>query len=502
MAGGGHILFPGVIETRRAVWYNIVVRMARTDQRIRQEIQIKMLNDILASKKELFASDAQTVLRGHENRSRRVRLLKGNLVGNARASSAGISARVCKNGVYGFASAGEYSEEAAETVLRKATENAAFLASHGGRNVPPSPGMRGGYVPYGKEIIDLPQKRAIDLCREIDAHIAEKYPDLSSRTVVYSEDSQDKIIYTSDALDGRATYPRCYIYVVLDSETPDGVPVEVFRAFGGLGCIDDWFADLVPIYEGIEKLYSQLCDKKNGVYAEAGYKTVVLGGMMTGMLSHEAVGHTVEADLVLGGSVAGKLLGKQVASEMVTLTDFANEAFGAPTPLPVYIDDEGTAAKDAVLIKNGILTGYMHSRESARHFGVEPTGSARAWAFGDEPLIRMRNTCILPGSDKLADMIASVDDGYYLVDSGNGQADLTGEFMFGVTMGYEIRKGKLGRALLDTTVTGIAFEMLKTVDMISSEIVWSSSGFCGKKQPMPVGMGGPALRCKIMIGGR
>ena len=231
MAGGGHILFPGVIETRRAVWYNIVVRMARTDQRIRQEIQIKMLNDILASKKELFASDAQTVLRGHENRSRRVRLLKGNLVGNARASSAGISARVCKNGVYGFASAGEYSEEAAETVLRKATENAAFLASHGGRNVPPSPGMRGGYVPYGKEIIDLPQKRAIDLCREIDAHIAEKYPDLSSRTVVYSEDSQDKIIYTSDALDGRATYPRCYIYVVLDSETPDGVPVEVFRAF-------------------------------------------------------------------------------------------------------------------------------------------------------------------------------------------------------------------------------------------------------------------------------
>ena len=144
----------------------------------------------------------------------------------------------------------------------------------------------------------------------------------------------------------------------------------------------------------------------------------------------------------------------------------------------------------------------MNSRETAQHFGMEPTGNARAWAFSDEPLIRMRNTAVLPGKDKLEDIIASVDDGYYLIDSSNGQADTTGEFMFGVSMGYEIKNGKLGRALLDTTISGVAFNMLKTVDMVSDEVVWSSSGFCGKKQPMPVGMGGPALRCKVMIGGR
>jgi hypothetical protein len=86
--------------------------------------------------------------------------------------------------------------------------------------------------------------------------------------------------------------------------------------------------------------------------------------------------------------------------------------------------------------------------------------------------------------------------------NGNGQADLTGEFMFGVTLGYEIRNGKLGKALLDTTVSGIAFDMLKTVDMVSNRVTWSSSGFCGKKQPMPVGMGGPDMRCRITIGGR
>lgn len=242
--------------------------------------------------------------------------------------------------------------------------------------------------------------------------------------------------------------------------------------------------------------------KREGIYADAGYKTVILGSDLAGMLAHEAVGHTVEADLVLGGSVAGRNLNKRVGSDLVNLVDFAHTALGNTAPLPVYIDDEGTPAEDTEIIKDGILTGYMNSRESAKHFGMKPTGHARAWAFSDEPLIRMRNTAILPGKDKLEDMIASVDDGYYFIATGNGQADTTGEFMFGVNMGYEIKNGKLGKAILDTTISGVAFDMLKTVDMISDTMVWSSSGFCGKKQPMPTGMGGPAMRCKVMIGGK
>jgi len=184
------------------------------------------------------------------------------------------------------------------------------------------------------------------------------------------------------------------------------------------------------------------------------------------------------------------------------MVDFAHTALGKTVPLPVYVDDEGIPAEDAVLIKDGILVGYMNNRETAHHFGMEPQGNARAFLFSDEPLIRMRNTAILPGKDKLEDMIAAIDDGYYLTDTNNGQADTTGEFMFGVCMGYEIKKGKLGRAIRDTTISGVAFEMLKTVDMLSDDMVWSSSGFCGKKQPMPVGMGGPAVKCKVNIGGR
>ncbi len=460
-----------------------------------------MLQDNLKDKKSLFETGVSTELRAQENRQRSVTLVQGNLVSNARSEQSGISARVCKNGIYGFASSAEYTGEMAENVIKAATNNALFMSGHIDKKAIVIPTLKGGYARVRRDIVDTDQKRIIDKCKEIDDYVAQTYPKLKSRTIHYTEDSMDKIIYTSDACDGHVTYPRCYIYVIMDAETPDGKPIELFKAFGGVGKFDDYF-NLEEMKPEIEELYRSVMKKSEGVYATAGYKDVILGGFMTGMLSHEAVGHTTEADLVRGGSVAGPSLNKRVASDLVTMIDFAHTAFGEEAPLPVYMDDEGVEAKDAVLIENGILKGYMHNRESAALLGMEPCGNARGWAFSDEPLIRMRNTAIVPGTSKLEDMIASIDDGYYLVNSTNGQADLTGEFMFGVSEGYEIKNGKLGRALLDTTVMGVAFDMLKTVDMVGDKVTWSSSGFCGKKQPMPVGMGGPALKCKITIGGR
>jgi TldD protein len=133
--------------------------------------------------------------------------------------------------------------------------------------------------------------------------------------------------------------------------------------------------------------------------------------------------------------------------------------------------------------------------------GLPPTGSARAYAPHDEPLIRMRNTAILPGGSKLAEMIEGVDDGVLLLGTSNGQADTTTEFMFGICLAYEIKRGKRGRALRDTTLSGNAISMLKTVDAVSDDMEWSSLGYCGKKQTMIVSMGGPWLRARAHLGG-
>ena len=462
-----------------------------------------MIQDLLTDKKYLFASGANTELRAQRNLNRRAVLLNGDLVGNVRTEQFGVSARVYENGVYGFSSTAEYTDETVKAVLQAASENAAFLAGHAGKGKGPHKAMAPGRIDTAYDLNDVEQRTYIEFAQTLDDYIAKKYPDLVSRTVIATADSMEKLLCVSNGCDGHSILPRSYMILMMTMAGPDGKPVELHKfAGGGWGTFDRNYAKPEDCFAAADELYDRLRQKAEGVYADAGNKTVILSGFMSGMLAHEAVGHTVEADLVIGGSVAGPNLNKRVGSDLVNLVDFAHTAFGKPTPLPVYVDDEGTAATDAVLIKDGILVGYMNNRESAERFNMAPTGNARAYLFSDEPLIRMRNTAVLPGTSKLEDMIASIDDGYYLINSSNGQADTTGEFMFGVTFGYEIKKGKLGRALLDTTISGVAFDMLKTVDMVSDELTWASGGMCGKKQPMPVGMGGPAVKCRLTIGGR
>ncbi len=461
-----------------------------------------MLTDTLSKLKAGFAAGTHTEVRLQCNTTASVSLFCGNQVGNAQNKTSGVSARVFKNGVWGFSSAADTSEEAAKSVLAAATDNAVFLDSRV-KNPPVSlPAIEKDHYQSPIAVTPCEQRLYTEFCREVDAYILKTYPDLASRFVSSRYECFEKLLVTSDGYSSHLVAPRSYIYVQLTAEGKDGSPLELFDPYGGSGVFTDNFTDPALLFPKIDTLYEKLMHKREGVFPEAGRKTVILDGMLAGMLAHEAVGHTVEADLVLGGSVAAHNLGKKVASDLVTLVDFAHTYEGAPAPLPVYVDDEGTPCEDAMIIDKGILTGYLNNRESALHFGMKPQGNARAYAFSDEPLIRMRNTAILPGTSKLEDMIASVEDGYYLIDTNNGQADTTGEFMFGVCMGYEIKNGKLGRAILDTTISGVAFDMLKTVDMVSDEMVWSSSGYCGKKQPMPVGMGGPALRCQVTMGGR
>lgn len=460
-----------------------------------------MIQDLLSKYKTQLG--ASTQLRAQVNLQSRIGLLGGNLVSNTQGTVAGVNARVYQNGVYGFASQAEYSDASIAAVIQAAKENAAFLDSRVQKGAAALPPLPAGETRMSRKVEATAQKRYIDFAQQVDAYIQKKYPSLASRMVSVHCDSMEKLLCVGDGFDSYSLVPRSHIYIGLTANTADGSTVELFTPFGGAGYFNEQFNDPAALYAGIDELYVQLMQKAEGVYPDAGMQDVVLHARLAGMLAHEAVGHTVESDLVLAGSVAAHNLNKPVASELVTLVDYAHTGpDGNPAPLPIFVDDEGTPAEDAVLIENGILKGYMHNRESAAHFETKPQGNARAFEFSDEPLIRMRNTAILPGKDKLADMLACIENGYYLTETGNGQADTTGEFMFGVNMGYEIKNGKLGRAIRDTTISGVAFDMLKTVDMLSDELFWVCSGYCGKKQAMPVGMGGPAIKCRVNIGGR
>jgi TldD protein len=188
---------------------------------------------------------------------------------------------------------------------------------------------------------------------------------------------------------------------------------------------------------------------------------------------------------------------------VVTLCDSGVSEYYDGAGGTLMVDDEGVFASRTTIIENGILKSYLHDRESAAHFGVSPTGNARAWEYDDEPLIRMRNTFIRPGDSTLEQMIAGIEDGLLLDGAKNGQADSNGEFMFGTLQAWPIRGGVLGPLMRGVNISGIAFDVLSTVNAVGEDFRWDlGSGHCGKGQPAKVDAGGPWLSCEVLVGGR
>jgi len=454
----------------------------------------------LAGYRNLFTG--YTELRVQENRNISISLVDGTVMGNSRTSESGVSARSFRRGSWGFASSPEFSDDALRHVIGLSARNAEFLdekESRGRGELPSSAGC--GQWDFTTRKPAMNQRNMIEFLREVDGYMEKNFKKLISRTVVLNSLDMEKQLLTSTGSEAWSMIPRTMLYALMTVDSDSG-PVDLYDVMGGLGQTEDILTEPSLFFPKLDSLYEHLLMKSEGIYPAAGIKDCILDADLAGILSHEAIGHTTEADIVRGGSVAANFMDQQVASPLVTLIDYANTAMGEVCPVPVYVDDEGTPARDAAIIHRGVLKSYLHNRESALEHGVEPTGNARGYRFSDEPLIRMRNTAIVPGTSTLDDMIGSIDHGYYLMKSSNGQADSTSEFMFGVVLGYEIKNGKLGKALKDITISGVAFDVLKTVTAVSNDMKWTSGGMCGKKQPIPVGMGGPAVKCRVNIGGR
>lgn len=427
--------------------------------------------------------------------------LETNLIDNAR----GVSARSFTGGYWGFSSYSNPSKDSAISALRESTRNAKFLAGRSQKSDATIAFSQVGKFDQSYASPKSPVSTSIwlEMLKFLDAMIVRKYPDLKSRQLRLQALDIEKHLVTSDGQEIHTMIPRAHFTVSMTKASKTG-NVHFQDTRGGLGQLQDHFLVLPESFEPwIDEIYLMTTRKAEGVAPESGVKDLILAPDLAGIIMHEAVGHAVEADLVLAGSVAAHMIEHPVGSSLITFVDYANSYKSAPTPQPVHIDDEGIEAENTTIIEAGVLKSYMNNRETAVHFEQKPTGHARAFTYADEPLIRMRNTAVHPGKSSVEEMIASIKDGYYLMKAGKGQADTSGEFMFAVGTGFEIKNGKLGKVLRDCSVSGLAFDLLQSVSMVGNEFKWDTSGYyCTKKQPMPVGVGSPALKCRLRVGGR
>jgi TldD protein len=236
---------------------------------------------------------------------------------------------------------------------------------------------------------------------------------------------------------------------------------------------------------------------------KAGRYTIVLDPIMAGLFTHEAFGHLSEADFIAENpdARAMMLLGRQFGPRNLNIYDD-----GAVPRLrgSLAYDDEGVPVQKTWLMRDGVLVGRLHSRETAGQMGERPTGNARATSYRYAPQVRMTNTALAPSDGgALHDLIKDVELGVYASDWAGGET-LLEDFTFVAKHGYMIRHGELAEPLRAMTLTGNVFETLQNIDGIGSDFAWDeSSGDCGKgAEGLPVCDGGPHIRVRdVLVGG-
>ena len=240
---------------------------------------------------------------------------------------------------------------------------------------------------------------------------------------------------------------------------------------------------------------------------------IIVGSAQLALQIHESCGHAIELDRVLGAEAAyagtsflttDKLNNFRYASDVVNITA---DSLRVPGLGSFGWDDEGVPSQSTPIVTNGDFVGYLMSRETASGLGLTSNGCVRAASWNRIPMIRMTNVSIEPGTWKLDDLIADTDDGIFLEMNRSWSIDdRRYNFQFGTEVGYEIKKGKLGRLLRNTTYTGITPEFWNSCDAVCDADHWTMWGTpnCGKGQPGQIGHTGhgaaPARFRNVRVG--
>lgn len=343
----------------------------------------------------------------------------------------------------------------------------------------------------------VPMERKVDLVRAADGAARRAGGGIRQVKVIYRDSVQRVQIATSEGFmaEDERIHTVGIVQVVVSG---DGVIQTGYETAGGLAGFElfeeNSFEDLA------RKAADRALMMLRAGRAPGGRMAVVISSEAGGTMIHEAIGHGLEADLAGQGLswYSGKT-GQQVASRLVSVLDDAT----LPGKRGSFrFDDEGTASQRTVLVRDGVLEGYMYDKLTALKEGGSPTGNGRRESYRHRPIPRMTNTFIAPGSSAPEEVLRSTPGGLFVRKMGGGQVNtVTGDFVFDVQEGYIIENGALGRPIRGATLTGNGPEVLRSIDMVASDLGFAI-GTCGKdSQGVPVSDAMPTLRVPEMVVG-
>lgn len=433
------------------------------------------------------------------------------VVGAHRAKTRGIGVRVLVNGSLGFAATSDISRESLERVLQVAVSRARATSR-----------LRKNPIVFSEEKLGSASYAVVEK-KPLETHftvadaislLVEAYKRASSvlkearmavsvghASVTYEE----KIVVNSDGGYVKSRIPRVFVAVTPTLIHQKGSlqrRIE-FGASGGAERVEEWRIPEV-VEEEVAAVERVLV---HGVEPPKDKVDVVLGSEVVGLIVHESSGHPMEADRILGreAAQAGEsyvkpdMIGKyRVGGKYATVIEDPT----IPGSYGFYLyDDECVRARPRYLYKEGLLNEPLHNRHTAKIFNTSSNGAARSMDYASEPIIRMSNTYLAPGSMSFEELVEDIELGIYVksymewnIDDARWNQRYVG------LEAYIIRKGEIAEPVRNPVLeftTGWFYSNIVAVD----KNLKFYPGTCGKGEPsqgVPVWFGGPNVRLEKM----
>lgn len=460
-------------------------------------------------------ADARYLVRETES----ITVRNEEVAGLSRAETRGYGIRVLYRGSWGFAASGVISEQAVRETARKALEiaQASYRTQRKPVRLDDTPPQVGAYKsPWQEDPFAVPLDEKLELLFSA-VRILRK-----DKRIVKAEGSMEiyrtrKLFLSTDGADIEQEIVESGAGIEATAAEGREVQRRSFpTSFGGDYAARGYeFIRTLGLVDNAERIREEALALLSADPCPSGEFDLILASDQLALQVHESCGHPTELDRVLGTEIS------YAGGSFLTLDKLAKYRYGsqqvnivADATIPGSIgsfgyDDEGVPAQRTFLVREGVFSGYLTSRETAPLLGGRSNGCMRAESWNHIPLIRMVNINLepAPGGHTLDELIADTKHGILMQTNKSWSIDdLRLNFQFGCELAWEIVDGKKKRLLKNPVYTGITPEFWRSCDAVCGEGEWKIWGLpnCGKGEPpqtMHVAHGtAPARFRKVRIG--
>lgn len=421
---------------------------------------IQLAVDVVAKAKKMGAGEAEAFLISSKDLTIDVR---DNQIETMKlAEDRGLGVRVINDSRVGFAYTSDLNAGVVDDIIRQAVANSDKTTADKYNKLPPPGEQYPELDLFDPEIHRATVEGKIELAKTMEqvARATDRRVTITERSTYFDAEYEVTLANSFGfARFYRGAYCGAFTEVVAEQ---DGDSQTGFDIHYGLK-----YKDIDPTALGrgaaekaVRKLGAKSIRTQQAAIILEPYIATQFLSVIAPALSAEAVQK--------GRSLFAGKTGQQVASQHMTVIDDGARPGGiASAPF----DGEGVLTGKTILIKDGMLQGFLHNTYTAAKEATVSTGNGTRGSFKSTPEVGATNFYIEPGTTKPEELIKTVPTGLFITEvMGMHTANpISGDFSLGVA-GIWIENGQFTQPVRGVAIAGNILDFLNHIEEVGSDL--------------------------------